>query len=524
MSETENEGALRKNIDAIRTIVRTVKSTLGPMGRDKMMVDAGGNSITTNDGATILRELDVSHPGGKMIIECAQTQESLCYDGTTSTVVLAGELLSNSEALLNKGLHPNVVCKGYNDAARMAVEYLEGYVEDGGGNSMNSLAFDGIEKHEGKFEAHSVVSTEDDNLKHIAKTAITGKTADAALEEVANLCVKAVERAGSAEKVRTLSLQGGSLQDSYLFNGAIVNKDIVHDKDIDGKLNIVLINTGLEPQKTDDNVQVQLDMQGYTQFKSSSKDDLLEQAKLICTWLPTGGIVFVRDGVHDSACAYLEKNDISVVRRLPESTMRALSDTLGLLVAQTPSDIDCTANGTVKKERFNDVNYLFVEGEVESTQSTLVLRGATTTTLDEIERGFDDALGVVSLVMNGGKVVAGGGSAYACMAALLRSKAAEVSGRPQMAIEAFADALECIPATIAENGGQDPLDCILALRNKIQNDEYHYGPDLNNGGVCDMVHNGVIEPASLVRQVVLGANEVTTAILKIDDMIAMRGE
>tara|TARA_R100000656_G_scaffold27278_4_gene23905 strand:+ start:1558 stop:3132 length:1575 start_codon:yes stop_codon:yes gene_type:complete len=524
MSETESEGALRKNIDAVRTIVRTVKSTLGPMGRDKMMVDAGGNSITTNDGATILRELDVSHPGGKMIIECAQTQESLCYDGTSSTVVLAGELLSNSEALLNKGLHPNVVCKGYNDAARMAVEYLEGYVEDGGGNSMTRLAFGGIGTHEGGLYAESLSTEEDNNLKHIAKTAITGKTVDAALDEVSNLCVQAVKKAGSAEKVRTLSLQGGGLQDSYLFNGAIVNKDIVHEKEVDGKYNIVLLNTGLEPEKNEENVQVQMDMQGYTQFKSSSKDDLLEQAKLICTWLPTGGLIFIRDGAHDSVCAYLEKNEVSVVRRLPESTMRALSDTLGISIAQTPSDIECSASGSVMKQRHNDVNYLFVEGEVASTQSTLVLRGATTTTLDEIERGFDDALGVVSLVMNGDKVVAGGGSAYACMAALLRSKAAEVSGRPQMAIEAFADALECIPATIAENGGQDPLDCILALRNKIQNDEYYYGPDLNNGGVCDMVHNGVIEPASLVRQVVLGANEVTTAILKIDDMIAMRGE
>jgi len=213
-----------------------------------------------------------------------------------------------------------------------------------------------------------------------------------------------------------------------------------------------------------------------------------------------------------------------VVRRLPESTMRALSGTLGLLTAQTPSDIECSASGTVVRQRHNDVNYLFVEGEVDSTQSTLVLRGATTTTLDEIERGFDDALGVVSLVMNGDKVVAGGGSAYACMASYLRSEAASVSGRPQMAIEAFADALECIPATIAENGGQDPLDCILALRHKIQAAEYYFGPDLENGGVCDMSLKGVFEPKSLVRQVVLGANEVTTAILKIDDMIAMRGE
>jgi len=499
MSETESKTSLRNNIDAVRTIVRTVKSTLGPMGMDKMMVDAGGNSITTNDGATILRELDVSHPAGKMIIECAQTQENLYCDGTTSAVLLAGELLSNTEPLLNKGLHPNVVCRGYNDAARMAVKYLDEFLS---GEDVDS----------------------ERPLEDIAKTAITGKTVDAALDEVANLCVQAVKKAGNAEKVRTLSLPGGSLRDSYLFSGAIVNKDTVHEAEVLGKRNIILLNTGLEPQKADENIQVQLDMQGYTQFKSSSKDDLLEQAKLVLEHLPTGGLVFIRDGVDDSVCAYLNKNDVDVVRRLPESTMRALSGTLGLSVAQTPSDIECGANGTAHKERHNDVNYIFVEGEVKSAQSTLVLRGATTTTLDEIERGFDDALGVVSLVMNGDKIVAGGGSTYAAMANHVRFKAASLAGRSQMAIEAFADALEIIPATIAENGGQDPLDCILALRYEIQKGHYHYGPDLEDGGICSMSKKGVYEPASLVKQIVLGANEVTTAILKIDDLIAMRGE
>ena len=320
---------------------RTVKSTLGPMGMDKMMVDAGGNSITTNDGATILRELDVSHPAGKMIIECAQTQENLYCDGTTSAVLLAGELLSNTEPLLNKGLHPNVVCRGYNDAARMAVKYLDEFLS---GEDVDS----------------------ERPLEDIAKTAITGKTVDAALDEVANLCVQAVKKAGNAEKVRTLSLPGGSLRDSYLFSGAIVNKDTVHEAEVLGKRNIILLNTGLEPQKADENIQVQLDMQGYTQFKSSSKDDLLEQAKLVLEHLPTGGLVFIRDGVDDSVCAYLNKNDVDVVRRLPESTMRALSGTLGLSVAQTPSDIECGANGTAHKERHNDVNYIFVEGEVKS--------------------------------------------------------------------------------------------------------------------------------------------------------------
>ena len=303
-----------------------------------------------------------------------------------------------------------------------------------------------------------------------------------------------------------------------------MNKDLVREDEIDGKQNIILLNTGLETQKTDENIQVQLDLQGYTEFKSSSKDDLLKQAKTIVEHLPNGGLLFIRDGALDHVVSYLKKNDIHVVRRLPESTMRALSATLGVQVAQNPSDIECAAVGKVLREKHYDVYYLFVTGEVESDQSTLVLRGATSTTLDEIERGFDDALGVVSLVMNGDNVVAGGGSAFAAMAHHVRSEAASATGRSQMAIEAFADSLEVIPATIAENGGQDPLDCILALRHKIQSGYNTFGPDLENEGVCDMAELGVIEPMSLIKQAVLSATEVTTSILKIDDMIAKRGE
>ena len=499
MKEGDSETTLRSNIEAARTIVNTVKTTLGPLGRDKLLMDSGGNTIVTNDGATILRELDVSHPTGKMIIECSQTQENECYDGTTTATVLAGELLTNSEALLNKGLHPNVVCKGYHDAASIAITYLERWLSE---------------------------SYQDYNMKleDVARTAITGKTVDASLDDVAKLCVQAVEKAGSADKVKVLCLPGGSLSDSYLFNGAIVNKDLVHEAEIDGERNIILLNTGLEAQKTDENIQVQLDMQGYTEFKQSSKDDLLKQAKTIVEHLPNGGIVFIRDGALDHVVAYLKKNDIHVVRRLPESTMRALSATLGIQAAQNPSDIECAAVGEILREKHYDVYYQFVSGKVDSDQSTLVLRGATTTTLDEIERGFDDALGVVSLVMNGDQIVAGGGSAFAAMAYHVRSEAASATGRSQMAIEAFADSLEVIPATIAENGGQDPLDCILALRNAIQNQETSYGPDLENEGVTDMFELGVVEPMSLIRQAVLSATEVTTAILKIDDMIAKRGE
>jgi len=483
------------NIRAAKTVAETVKTTLGPMGMDKMMVDGGGNVIVTNDGATILRELDVSHPGGKMIAEVARTQESLCYDGTTSTVVLSGQLLGNSEMLFEKGLHPNVICRGYHEAAQMAVKYLA-----------DEVAQD---------------SKDRDRLVHVAKTAITGKTLETALDAVAELCVSAVEKAGDAESVKVVSFPGGSLEDSYLYNGVIVNKDFVLEGENDYQ-SMLLINTGLETEKAEDNVQVQLDAKSYQSFKGASKADLVASAKHIVDAMPKGGVVFVRDGVSDMVCSYLKKNGIMVVRRMPESSLRALSRMSGLDIAQVPEEIEAVAAVSITRERKNDVWYLFVGSEEENEEATLVLHGATTHTLEEVERGFDDALGVVSLVMKSGQFVVGGGNAYVRMATHLRQHAASVGGRAQMAIESFADALEVIPATIAENAGHDPLDTILAMRHEILQGRVSVGPDVTEGGVRDLLADGVIEPVALVRQAVLSAGEVTNAILRIDDIVARR--
>jgi len=483
------------NIRAAKTVAETVKTTLGPMGMDKMMVDGGGNVIVTNDGATILRELDVSHPGGKMIAEVARTQESLCYDGTTSTVVLSGQLLGNSEMLFEKGLHPNVICRGYHEAAQMAVKYL-----------VNEVAQD---------------SDDRDRLVHVAKTAITGKTLETALDAVAELCVSAVEKAGDAESVKVVSFPGGSLEDSYLYNGVIVNKDFVLEGDNDYQ-SMLLINTGLETEKAEDNVQVQLDAKSYQSFKGASKADLVASAKHIVDAMPKGGVVFVRDGVSDMVCSYLKKNGIMVVRRMPESSMRALGRMSGLDIVQVPEEIEGAADVSITRERKNDIWYLFVGSEQENEEATLVLHGATSHTLEEVERGFDDALGVVSLVMKSGQFVVGGGNAYVRMATHLRQHAASVGGRAQMAIESFADALEVIPATIAENAGHDPLDTILAMRHEILQGRVSVGPDVTEGGVRDLLADGVIEPVALVRQAVLSAGEVTNAILRIDDIVARR--
>ena len=493
--ESKKSKAQIHNIRAAKTVSETVKSTLGPMGMDKLMLDGHGNVIVTNDGATILRELDVSHPGGKMIVEVAKTQESLCYDGTTSTVILAGQLLANSEALFERGLHPNVICRGYHEATQMAINYLNDEI--------------------------SLSNKKRDTLVSVAKTAITGKTLENAIDTVAELCVSAVEKAGDAESVKVVSFPGGSLEDSYLYNGSIVNKDYVLDGE-DTYSNLLLINTGLENEKNEDNIQVQLDAKSFQSYKASGKTTLISLAKNIVEALPKGGVVFVRDAVNDHVCAYLKKNGIMVVRRVPESSLRALARITGATIYQTPDEIEVSSIASIKREKHNDVWYLFVESDNEHNEATLILRGATSHTLEEVERGFDDALGVVSLVLKNKNFVIGGGIAYARMASHLRQHAAQIGGRAQMAIEAFADALEVIPATISENAGHDPLDTILAMRHEILRGNVNFGPNVEDGGVKDLASMGVFEPTELVRQAVLSASEVTNSILRIDDIVARR--
>lgn len=495
IGESKKSKAQIHNIRAAKTVAETVKSTLGPMGMDKLMLDGHGNVIVTNDGATILRELDVSHPGGKMIVEVAKTQESLCYDGTTSTVILAGQLLANSEALFERGLHPNVICRGYHEATQMAIKYLNDEI--------------------------SLSNKKRDTLVSVAKTAITGKTLENAIDTVAELCVSAVEKAGDAESVKVVSFPGGSLEDSYLYNGSIVNKDYVLDGE-DNYSNLLLINTGLENEKNEDNIQVQLDAKSFQSYKASGKTTLISLAKNIVEALPKGGVVFVRDAVNDHVCAYLKKNGIMVVRRVPESSLRALARITGATIYQTPDEIEESSIASIKREKHNDVWYLFVESDNEHNEATLILRGATSHTLEEVERGFDDALGVVSLVLKNKNFVIGGGIAYARMASHLRQHAAQIGGRAQMAIEAFADALEVIPATISENAGHDPLDTILAMRHEILRGNVNFGPNVEDGGVKDLATMGVFEPTELVRQAVLSASEVTNSILRIDDIVARR--
>ena len=506
---TDNNTTQRLNIEAVKRIAETVRTTLGPLGMDKMMVDGGGNVIVTNDGATILREVDTAHPAAKMVVEVSKMQEANAYDGTTSTVVLASQLLANSEGLFSKGLHPNVIIKGYSTARNMAVECLSKM-------SIGTPYYDGVE-------------VKDDLLFDIAKTAITGKSLEASEEKVAKLCVETIKTIGNARDVKTLAVPGGSLADSWLYNGVVLDKDFIgggdefRNWDNEDGVEILLLNGGLTEGKESANVSVQVsDANSYSQVQAMGRDKLLEAAKAVVNC--GAGVVVCRDSVHDTAIAYLRKQGISVVQRVPESTMRRLSNELmNTPIHMTPEPSSTTGIGHIDRVIHNDVPYLYVNSlakECMTThrESTLILKGATQSTLDEIQRGFDDALGVVSLVKNGDSIRFGGGSTYVAIAAHLRANASEVGGRAQMAIEAFADALEAIPATIAENAGYDPLDTVLAMRHKLPQ---FYGPDVENGGVRSMA--GIYEPTSLIRSAIDGATEVSCAILRIDDVIGRRG-
>ena len=492
-----NMSAQVHNIRAAKRIVNTVKTTLGPMGMDKMMVDGGGNVIVTNDGATILQELDLTHPAAKMVVEAANTQESVCYDGTTSTVVLAGELLGNSELLFSKGLHANVICRGYRKASKWATEHLD-----------------------------TLATTSEGHLQHVAQTSITGKALESSMEHVSQLCVQAVENAkGDFERIRVMCQPGGALDDSTCFSGVVLHSEfMLPAMPLMPTSKALLINTGLSADKSEDNVQLSLGSAAeYQQYKKQSgRDDWVEKAQQIASLLPEGGTVFVRDSVNEVVAATLTKQGISVAHRIPESSLTALCKLLGATVAHTSEDLHEAVDADVECKAIGDMKYIVAKGAGDVT--TLILRGATKQTLDETERGFEDALGVVCLAYINGNVVPGGGASYLNAALHLRSRAAEAGGREQMAIDAFADALEAIPATIAENAGHDPLDTVLTLRNEHQNGNSDAGPDIETGGSCSMTDANVWEPLELVRQAVQSASEVTISILRIDDIIGKRGE
>jgi thermosome len=492
------KSAQSNNIAAAKAVADAVRSTLGPKGMDKMLVDSMGDVVITNDGATILKEMDIEHPAAKMIIEVAKTQEQHCYDGTTSAVVIAGELLKRSEDLIDQNVHPTVICHGFRLAAERAVELLD---------------------------SHSISISDEESLAEVAKTALTGKSAEAVKSFLADICVNAVHSVGRDEDgERIVDLD--DIKGSTLVDGIILDKERVHSgmprSVTDAK--IALINSAIEVKKTEVDAKIQItDPSMLAKFLEEEEGYL----KGLVEKLQASGanVLVCQKGIDDIAQHYLAKAGVFAVRRAKKSDMEALAKaTSGRIVTNVDdlSSDDLGSAAKVEERKIGDSDMVFITGCPEAKSVSVLLRGGTEHVIDELRRAFDDAVGVIKVAWEDGSVLTGGGSVMAALSRDLRTYAEGVGGREQMAIEAFSGALEVIPRTLAENAGLDPVNTIIELRKAHAEGKSTFGVNVFEGGVMDMKNANVIEPMRVVEQAIQSATETAVMILRIDDVISSR--
>lgn len=507
---TRGRTAQSNNIAAAKAVADAVRSTLGPKGMDKMLVDSMGDVVITNDGATILKEMDIDHPAAKMIIEVAKTQEQHCYDGTTSAVVLSGELLKRSEDLIEQNVHPTVICEGFRLAAEKAVELLE---------------------------AHGISTENQDSvLMEVAKTALTGKSAGAVKSFMADICVRAVNAVGIIEDeerivdlsdIKVEKRQGGSIKDSTLIDGILLDKERVHagmPRSI-SNAKIALINSAIEVKKTEVDAKIQITDPNQLALFLEEEENYIRG--LVEKIQASGATVLIcQKGIDELAQHYMSKAGIFAIRRAKKSDMEALSKaTAGRIITNIDdlSDDDLGHAAKVEERKIGESDMTFITGCPEAKSVSVLLRGGTEHVVDEIRRAFDDAVGVVSVAWEDGAVLTGGGSVLAALSRDLRTYAETVGGREQMAIEAFASALEIIPRTLAENAGLDPVTTLIELRKAHADGQSHAGINVYEGGVVDMKQANVVEPMRVVEQAIQSATETAIMILRIDDVISSKG-
>ena len=507
-TRTSGRTAQSNNIAAAKAVAEAVRSTLGPKGMDKMLVDSMGDVVITNDGATILKEMDIEHPAAKMIIEIAKTQEQHCFDGTTTAVVLAGELLKRSEDLIEQNVHPTVICEGFRLASDKAIELIDSHAID----------------------------VDEKTLAEVAKTALTGKSAGAVQEFLSDICVRAVVAVAQQDDegifvdlddVKVEKKQGGSIKDSSLVDGIILDKERVHSgmpRAIDGA-KIALVNSAIEVKKTEVDAKIQItDPSMLSQFLDEEESYIKGLVDKISA--SGANVLICQKGIDDLAQHHMAKSGIFAIRRAKKSDMEALSKATGGRVVTTLEDLSKDDLGNASKvdeRKIGDSDMVFITGCKQAKAVSVLLRGGTEHVVDEIRRAFDDAIGVVSVAHEDGKVLTGGGSVLAAVSRDLRSYAEGVGGREQMAIEAFAGALEVIPRTLAENAGLDPVNTIIALRKAHSEGKTTHGVNVYDGGVVDMQAGNVYEPTRVVEQAIQSASETAVMILRIDDVISSKG-
>ncbi len=506
---TRGRSAQRNNIMAARIIGEIIRSTLGPRGMDKMLVDSLGDVTVSNDGATILKEIDVEHPAAKMMVEAAKTQDNIVGDGTTSVVILASELLKKAEELLDQNIHPTVIVGGYRKAADQALKEL--------GNI-----------------AVNVDIKDKDTLKKIALTAIRGKTVAAARDLLIDIAIKAVEMIAEkrddrwvvdVDQVQIIKKPGGSIFDTRLVQGLIIDKEVVHagmPKRIENA-KIVLLDCPLEVEKTEMSAEIRIrdpsQMKAFLDEETRILKEMVGKIKAV-----GANVAFCQKGIDDIAQYFLAKEGILAVRRVKKSDMEKLARATGGRIITNLDDLKEAELGyaeLVEERKIGDDKMVFVEGCKNPRSVGILIRGGLERFVDEAERAIHDALSVVADVYEYSKIVAGGGAVEAELAKRLRDYARKVGGREQLAIEAFADSIESIPRTLAENAGLDPIDILVDMRSKHEKPEGIWvGVDVFEGKTADMMKLNVVEPAKVKEQAIKSAVEAASMVLRIDDVIA----
>jgi thermosome len=504
---TAGRDAQRSNIMAAKAVAGAVRTTLGPKGMDKMLVDTLGDVVITNDGVTILKEMDIEHPAAKMMVEIAKTQDQEVGDGTTTAVVLAGELLKQAEGLLEQEIHPTIIAAGYRAAADKSMEILKGLTV-------------------------SVLAKDEDLLRQIAFTAMAGKGSQSARDELAVIAVEAVrsvvdeDGTVDTDNITVEKKVGGGMTDSLLVSGVVIDKDRLHPsmpKSVtDAK--IALLNVAMEIEKTEVDAKIQITSPDQLQAFLDQEEKMLKGMvdKIVASG---ANVLFVQKGIDDLAQHFLAKAGIYTLRRVKKSDMEKLARATGGKVITSIHEIskdDLGKAGLVEERKVSDDKMTFVQQCDNPKSVSIILRGGTVHVVDELDRAMEDALRVVGVALEDKMLVAGGGAPEVELALRLRAYASTVSGREQLAIEAFADAMEVIPKTLAENAGLDQIDTLVALRSAHEKGMKGAGLNVDTGEPVEMLKLGVVEPLRVKTQAIKSATEVAVMILRIDDVIASK--
>lgn len=502
---SHGEEAKRSNIMAARAVAEAVRTTLGPRGMDKMLTDPAGLVTITNDGATILDEMAIKHPAAKIVASVAKTQDDEVGDGTTTAAVLTGELLKKAQELMEQGIHPTTIIEGYNLAADRAKVIL----------------------------SEIAVDSTDDNLRKIAQTALTGKGVEFSKEKLSDLAVRAVQSIVKQDNgkrtvnIKDISIERrgeGSVEDTEIISGIILDKTKTHQSMPERIENakIAILATPIEVRKTETKSEISIDKVGQTRMFLEREENQIKEAadKVIKSG---ANVVFCQKGVDDLARYFLAKAGIFVTHRVKKNDLLKLSRATGGKIITSLDEITPDSlgeAGLVEEKMVGNGEMIFITGCKNPDTYSILLRGGTEHVVTSLSRAMHDALRVVGVTIEDGKLVAGGGSPEVELALRLREYASTMTGREQLAINKFADSMEIIPKTLAENAGLDVIDILVELRNEHQKGNKYVGLDVYEGKAVDMLDAGVIEPLRVKTQAISSATEAASMILRIDDVMA----